>query len=178
MIKLLLKTLFFTLVFLGIFLLFLPKQNLYFLLEKELLKKQIFISEQEIVEKYFSLNLDNIFINYNNTKLAKIQSINMTLSLFYNSVNLKNVKILYPLPVNIPSKIKNLQITYTLLNPLKIKFELRGEFGTLEVYARYTEDKILFTLQPTNRIRVQYSDILSFMQEDQEKGVFIYEYQL
>ena len=86
------KNIFITIiVFWFALLVFMPKQELYFTLEKELLKQDIEINEQNIEEGLFSLNLINPEIYVKGIKIATVEKINIFTLIFTTNINLKSL---------------------------------------------------------------------------------------
>ncbi|MCD6212354.1 MAG: hypothetical protein J7J02_05145, partial [Sulfurovum sp.] len=88
------KNIFITfIVFWFALLLFMPKQELYFTLEKELAKQDIEINEESIEEGVFSLTLIKPVIYVKGIKIATIEKINIFTLIFTSNINIRSLSL-------------------------------------------------------------------------------------
>ncbi len=85
----LLKLIAFMVLFCFTFLLFFPKQNLYFLVEKELKKYDIVISDEIFLSQFLGFELQDAFLYIKGVKVAKID--NAKISLFGIKISSKEI---------------------------------------------------------------------------------------
>lgn len=89
--KKILKLFLYLLTFMVFFILFLPKESFYNLLEKELEKSQIIVSNETRKEKLFSFSVLNADIFYQGINMAKVDDITFAHSIFdVNKINIKS----------------------------------------------------------------------------------------
>ena len=163
------KNIFITfIVFWFALLVFMPKQELYFTLEKELAKKDIEINEQNIEEGVFSLNLINPEIYVKGIKVASIEKINIFTLLFTTNINVKSLVLDDSLKSFAPKKTDVANISYSLLSPLKVTIEAEGNFGLLEGNANLNEKKLRIDFFETTK---EIDSIRSNLKKD-EKGLY------
>ncbi len=78
-------------VFCLAFVFFLPKQNLYYILEQELNKYNIVISNEKIIPQLVGLRLENGLIYVKGINIAKLDNVNI----FLNSIDISSKEIGY-----------------------------------------------------------------------------------
>lgn len=153
---------------------FLPKENLYYFLEKKLYEKKIILSNETINEKAFSFSIKNSDIFYNDIKFSKVKEIDITLFLFFNKVKIDNIKILDDFKDFIPQNIDIIELEYSILDPLIIKIHSIGEFGKINGTVNLFERIINLDLSASNKMKNKYETILKQMKL--VKGSYKYEY--
>jgi len=149
-------------------LVFMPKQELYFTLEKELLKQDIEINEQNIEEGLFSLNLINPEIYVKGIKIARVEKINIFTLIFTTNINLKSLILDDPLNSFAPKKTDIANISYSLFSPFSVNLEAQGNFGLLEGNANLNERKLRIDFSETTK---ELDSIRSNLKKD-EKGLY------
>ena len=89
--KKILKLFLYLFTFIVFFILFLPKESFYNLLEKELEKSQIIVSNETKKEKLFSFSVLNADIFYQGINMAKVDDITFAYSILdVNKINIKS----------------------------------------------------------------------------------------
>jgi len=114
------------------FLLFMPKQELYYALENELLAQGIEINEEEINPGIFSLQVKNITVYVKGIQVAKIEELNFFTLLFYSAVNVEVLKIDDSLKAFVPLDISKTVLMHSLLSPYQAFVTTMGSFGLAE----------------------------------------------
>jgi hypothetical protein len=122
--------LFLVLIWLGI-VLFMPKESLYFTLEKVLAKEGIEINESKIDEGLFTLTLEHPVLYMQGIPVAKIDHVHFFTLLFYTVAELDGVKVDSSLKNYFPEKVDTLEVTHLLLHPLTLSLSGKGDFGTV-----------------------------------------------
>ena len=163
------KNIFITfIVFLFALLVFMPKQELYFTLEKELAKQDIEINEQSIEEGVFSLNLIQPVIYVKGIKIATIEKINIFTLIFNTNINVKSLILDDTLKSFAPEKIDVANISYSLFSPFKVNIEAKGSFGVIEGIANLNERSLRLDFNETTK---GLDTIRSNLKKD-EKGLY------
>ena len=111
------------------FILFMPKQNLYFKLEERLDKEDIHINETHIKEGLFNLKIDDASIYIKGINLIQIKNSTFFSLLFYSQVQLEEIRVDQSLSSMIPHKIQKILLTYTIISPQHLSLSGEGEFG-------------------------------------------------
>ena len=149
-------------------LVFMPKQELYFTLEKELLKQNIEINEQSIDEGLFSLNLIKAEIYVKGIKIATVEKINIFTLIFTTNINLKALILDDSLKSFAPKKTDVANISHSLFSPFKVSIEAEGDFGLLQGSANLNERKPRIDFTETTK---ELDSIRSNLKKD-EKGLY------
>jgi len=110
---------------------FMPKESLYFALEKRLAKEGIEINEAKIEEGLFGLTLRQPVIYVEGIKVARVQKIRMYTLLFYTSIKAENIEVEKGFHRYVPAKVEKVWFIHTLLHPLEISVTVKGSFGTI-----------------------------------------------
>jgi len=113
-------------------LLFMPKDKLFFALEKNLETQGILINEKAIETGMFSLNLLEADIYVKGIKVAHVEKINIFTLLFITNINIKEVTIDASLKAFVPEKIDKMNITHSIFSPMKADILANGSFGDME----------------------------------------------
>jgi len=121
---------------------FMPKEEFYFALEKVLAKQGIEINESQISEGLFSLKLHDLTVYAKGIKMATIQDVECFTLLFYTHVTISGVTVDKALKSMLPTKIEKLQFTHSVLDPLHVQIEGEGSFGTAMGTVGLTERKV------------------------------------
>jgi hypothetical protein len=110
--------------------LFAPKQEIYYLLEKRLKENDIVISNERVEDRWFGLNIQNADIYVKGVKMANVANLQLNLFFFYNTLNVEGVKVDESLHNMAPKAIDEIKMKYTVLDPLNVKVDALGSFGT------------------------------------------------
>jgi len=145
--------------FIGL-IVFMPKDNLFFTLQKELKKENIYINS-DIKSNIIDLSLSNSKVFINGINLATIKQTTILPLLVFNKIELKNIKIDFN---NL--NINNLKIQYSLLNPINIIIKGKSNFATIDGFVNLkNRDMKIYLLNLTN------NSIKPFLKKD-KKGYF------
>jgi len=145
--------------FIGI-IIFMPKENLFFTLQKELKKDNIYINTN-VSSNIQHLNLKNSTIFINNIDIATIKQTNILPFIIYNKIDIDNLKINFN---NL--NISKLHLTYSIINPLHISINGISDFANIQGDIDLTTRKIkIYFLNLTN------NSIKDFLRKDQ-KGYY------
>ena len=142
---------------------FMPKKNLYFTLQHFLQKEKIYINS-EINSNIISLNLKNGTIFYKGIDAVKFKNIFIYPFLFFNNIKATNIKIDFG---NL--NINNLDVTYSIINPLKVYIKGDSNFGKIDGSIDLVNRKIKVYILNLNN-----STLKAILKKD-KKGYFYYE---
>jgi len=126
------KILFFILiVWLG-FLIFMPKSELYYAVEKALDKEDIRINERNIQEGLFSLNIDDLDIYVKGIYVAHVKKITCFTLLFYTNIEIEDIVVDDLFKNKIPESVARLDMYHNIISPLKVSLDANGSFGLIK----------------------------------------------
>lgn len=160
--------------FLIAFMVFLPKESLYNLLEKELEKKQIVISDEKRDEKIFALDVSNANIYFERINIGKFDELSISSYLFFTKIDLNNVSFLDTFSSFIPSPITNISLKHSIFNFNKVDISSDGAFGKLSGEFNIFTNSVRLELIPSKTMKDSYSKLLKSMKYENER--YIYEY--
>lgn len=159
--------------FVSIVVLF-PKVNAYYLLEEYLQKEKIVFSQEKVSEHNFGLQITNTHLSYESIEVADIQSIQLKIFGFYNKLVIHDVKINSIASGWFPATIKEVDIAYSVINPLKISGFVKGEFGNAKLTFSLLELKLIVTMQVSKKMLTTYAKTLRKMKKE-KNGAYSYE---
>jgi len=160
MVKGIAKFLFTIILFVMMILFFMPKQNLYFFAEKELVKKGVVISKEEVTDKGFLFEMHHAHLSVSGIESAVISDLSLSLYLFYNNLHIDSIYLASSLKGFVPLVVKNVDVTYSIINPLVITLQSKGDFG--EAFGDFSliDRKLSLTLKPSKLMRQKYRGTL------------------
>ncbi len=172
--KFIFKIILYIVIFFTAVLIFLPKEGFYNLLEKELAKQNIIISNEIRDEKLFSLEIKNMNIFYDGINGATVKSIKIKTFLLSSKIDIKDLKISDSFKNILPTKINNIKISHSVLSFDKVDIVSSGDFG--EFIGKYLifENKIIGELIPSNIMKSRYKSILRELKI--KDGKYTYEF--
>jgi hypothetical protein len=115
---------------LAAFVLFAPKKELYYLLEKRLEKSHVVLTDETVRETPFGLILEHPKILLNGAELADVNRTELTATLFYNTLKIQGFRPATGMEKIVPVSLKEGMAVHSLIHPTRIDLNLRGSFGT------------------------------------------------
>ena len=155
----------FLVIFFGFFIgviLFMPKERLFFTLQKYLAQKQIFINGAS-KETPLSLQLTNTTLFYNGMDVASMRRISIYPYLFFNRLQMHDAA----LKVGNYS-IKTLSADYSLLHPWQVVLHGKSTSGSLDGAIDLKARELKLYIQNPPHILLQYL-------QKNKKGYYFYE---
>jgi hypothetical protein len=146
------KAALFILLFWVALIVFMPKEELYFSLEKVLAKQGIEINEAKISEGMFSLDLQELTIYAKGIKVATVQEIQCFTLLFYTKITMDNISVDKALSSMIPVKLEKVQLTHSILLPMKVALTGEGDFGQVTGSIDLSERKIHIDFEKSEKL--------------------------
>jgi hypothetical protein len=145
-------------------LLFAPKEELYYLLESELEKNDIVISNEKFSNTLFGLTITDADIYIKGINMAKIKSLNLNLFLLYNNLTIESIETDRGIHNIVPKSIDSITATFSILKPYKIAVESIGSFGSTVGGYYINQNKLFFRLKEKKNI----SSFKKFLKKDIE----------
>ncbi len=146
-------------------LLFMPKQEMYYKLEKELEKQEIEINEKSIEEGLFSLTVKQASVYIKGIPVATIEELKFFTLLLYTKVELDTLLLDDSLKAMAPQQTDKATLTYSIISPLHASIYAEGSFGGIEGSVELKERKLHLDFNETKEIEM----IRSQLKKD-EKG--------
>ncbi len=173
MVKKLLRLFAYTLFFSLALMAFVPKSSIYYLLEKNLKKFDIVISDEQLKESLFSLTIRNANISTKGIDSATVGEGDITFLLLYNKLSFHNLKLSSIVETYLPSKIALLEIDYSLLHPLTVEVNAHGDFGEGRASLHLLDRNASLVVKPSKKMFSNYRKSLRFFKKN-KNGEYIY----
>lgn len=157
-------------VFLALVIFFSPKENIYYLVQKELKKYSIVIESKDIKDTGFGLKLENVKIYFEGIEAAKTLELDIDLFFVLNSLKAQMIRVSSVASSYIPTKVDTLSATYTIFKPFEIKITSNGEFGEVEGEVNLTEKKLVLNLKASKKMKQDYRKILYKLKKQKDGG--------
>lgn len=109
--------------------LFAPKRELYYLLEKQLMKQDIIINNAQIQSGLFTLTLKGLQIYVKGIEVARVDEVEIFSLLVYNRLSATGIETESSLYRLIPTKVESMDLEYQILKPTAIQIDTNGTFG-------------------------------------------------
>jgi hypothetical protein len=160
--------------FITAFMYFMPKESVYYFLEKQLQQQEIIISSESVMDNGFSLTVTGADISVKSISSAVISRVDVGFFVVYNFINLQNIKLSSTVKSFIPLHIDNIDIVYSIFNPLNIKIYGIGEFGEIDGLFNLKTQHLHLVLKPSKlMIRKNQNTLRNFKKD--AKGEFSYD---
>ncbi|UTJ05763.1 hypothetical protein [Arcobacter roscoffensis] len=172
--KKILKSLVYVIFFIFISMVLLPKQELFYFLEKKIEEKNIVISNEQFENKILGFDLKYSDIYFEQINVANVEKLSINTYLFYNQVSIKNVRLLDSFKSMFPTPLTNIYLTYSILDYENVQIEADGIFGKLYGSINIFDRKAIVYLEATSSMKNSYSNVLRQMKF--KDGRYVYEY--
>ena len=153
---------------------FFPKENFYYKMQETAMQYKIKVFENKIEEHLFSLELFDGRLSYEGVEVAKFQKAEIMLLGFYNSVHVYSVTLSGLVKNFLPQKIQRIDVNYSFLHPLEVRFLAKGDFGRAEGFYEIKNNKIIVNLHPSKMMRMHFRSSLHEFKK-LKNGVYHYE---
>ncbi len=153
---------------------FIPKTNLYYLLESKLQNYNLVVSDEVIKESGFYLELKDAKIYFNSIQSAEVTKMELSTFLVYNSLDISGIKLSTLSKSFLPIDIKNINATYSIFNPLNLTVVSNGDFGVANGYINLLDKKISIKVKPSKMMLKRYKKTLKFLEKNQD-GTYSYD---
>jgi len=120
-------------------LLFMPKQEIYYKLEKELEKQGVEINEEYIDEGVFSLTLNNASVYVKGIKIATVEKASFFTLLFYTKAQVDNLVLDDSLKAMAPRQTDRAVFKHSVFSLFNISVNAKGSFGVVNGHINLKE---------------------------------------
>ncbi len=156
----LIKSILLVIVFFMALIVFMPKLNMYNLLEKNIAKENIIISGETKKEKVFGLTLNGLELYYDSLYTSFIKRVDFTTFLLYSNINIKDIRVSKDFEKIVPSNIKEIDIKHSVLKFNILNIKAHGDFGDFKGELHIFDKKIVGELIPSKTMKFQYRKLL------------------
>ena len=164
------KLLAWALVFLLLVLFFLPKKPLYFEGEKLLKPQHVILSNERVSDTGFGLRISGGTLFYEDLQVAELSELNITPWLVYNRIGIAPFRLAPAMKSFLPETIDGAEVIYSVFDPLHIRVEASGDFGTLSGTIGLRDRQMRFDLTPSKQLRQLQPFWLKQFKKTQEGG--------
>jgi hypothetical protein len=123
--KKVMRLLAYTVTMFALVLLFLPKVNLYYAAEGLLKEKNVYISDEDVYDSGFSLELTDAKFFFDKLELMKVEKTKISPWIVYNALTLDFIEINEGFSDFLPQDISSVKAEHVFYNPMHI--QLSGE---------------------------------------------------
>jgi hypothetical protein len=153
--------------------LFLPKENLYFLIEHRMDEYKIILNNETLNDFGGVLTVSKPHVLYGGEEVGEIDEITILPFILYNEIDVKGLHFAKSLQNFIPSEIEKANVRATLFYPLKVWINIKGDFGEIDGSYNIYSKTIRFILKPQEGFRQKYPLIYANFKD--VEGELIYE---
>jgi hypothetical protein len=148
---------------------FMPKKELYYLLEKQLGAQGIVIGDGKVDESPIGLTVEHPALYYKGIKIATAKKISLWSLLLYTQGSIEGVRFDPSVQSYLPKEIESATLTHHVINPIHLPVAITGKTltGDGDVDLKMRTLKFLFTHVPKQSAMTRYMK--------QTKGGWIYE---
>jgi len=171
-----LRILFYIIVFCLTLIYFLPKNEIVSYINTTILPKYELSAKIKLENDLLDYQAINSQIVFQNNPTANIDTIQISPYLFINTINLNNIKLKGMAGSVFPNKIEKADIKYSVLTPTKVMIDVVGDFGKAKGYFDISKSLVHFEVTASSLLIKKYSFILKMMKKS--KKIYIYEYKL
>ncbi len=151
-----------------------PKANVLYKAQELLLAYQVKFVPVTIRERALSLEIESMSIAYKGIRAVELAQTEISLFGVYNSIAVKDLRLVGIVKNFIPSKIASAHISYSILDPFAIKAEAEGDFGKADISYLLKEKRVAVALHPSALMQQQFKSSLSLFKKSKD-GVYHYE---
>ena len=166
------KILIFLAIFYIAFIVFMPKENIYFTLKNSLESERIGLSEESLSDNFVSLKALNLIVSYDGIKSVRAKELTVTPFLFYNKVKAYEVSAASSFKEMFSFSADEVEITYAIWNYKEAKIYAVGDFGELDGIFDLEKKSIKVVLEPS--MEFENTPIIRQYFKKSEEG-YIYE---
>ncbi len=153
---------------------FTPKISTYYFLEHTIKPFGVIISQERVSDNGLELKIENASISVKGVDSAVIENIDIQIFGLYNSFDIQNIELSSVASSFVPLKIEDLNIKYSVINPLFITGASHGEFGEASLNINILERTLQLKLIPSKIMKQKYRSTLRNLKKNAE-GEYIYE---
>lgn len=164
------------LLFLQLFIVFLPKGQVFnYLKDKIKVYHIVFHSQLEKDEGIKLILKNNLFI-YDGLKVASIENISVDTFMFYTQINIKNAMLSEVSESIMPNHISQIKIYWSPFILNHVKLQANGDMGAVSGYVDLFHKKIILILKPSKLMKTRYMATLKEMKKTKKGYRYVYNF--
>jgi len=175
--KKLLKLFIYIFVMVALIIVFLPKVNAYYAAEKMMKDKQVYITDEKVVDNGLSLELIDAKVYFDKLELMKVENIKLSPWILYNTLELNYIDINEGFSDFLPQDINSVKVEHFFYNPLYIKLSGDSSDSFFNGEVDILNRMIRVHLNVGVKSEKKYKNLLKKLRkEPEEEGGYYYEY--
>jgi len=163
----------FIFVFYIAFIFLMPKENLYFSVEKFLKQNNIIVSNEKTVDFWAFLDIRDGDLYYRELKIAHIKDTKAFVYLFFNAVLIKDIKASKEIKNLFDFRIDKIFVKNSIIKPFDIFIKGEGNIGKFDAVVDLDKKILKVVLQPDKKFQ-NNKTVREFFKKSKEG--YIYEY--
>jgi hypothetical protein len=167
-----------TVLFFSCLIIFTPKEKIFNKALNEIYKYDLSFKSYDFYDKAFGAKIDNSNIYYKNIQAITIDKLNIQTMIVSNKIDMQNIKVDDSLKQFIPSTIKHISISYTILNPLFVDIDIYSKQFKIKGYVDIVNSKVVLNITLSKLFKRDYKKIVRQLEYNTKTKDYSYEYQL
>ena len=155
---------------------FLPKINLYFAAENLLKTKNIYITDEEVLDNGLSFELIDAKVYFDKLELMKVENIKFSPWLFYNVLELNYIDVNEGFSDFLPQNVSSIKVEHFFYNPLHIKLSGNSTDSFFKGDVDILNRMIAVHLNVGIKSEKKYKNLLRKLKKESAEGGYYYEY--
>lgn len=165
------KRLLYLLYILAVLIVLIPKEKLYYTMERALEPYHLYFANETLNNRFFYFDADGVSVILDHSAIATIERIRIAPWIVSNRLVFSSIEVSPEYKLFFPGKIDEIEFVYSLIHPLSIRIEGRGEFGECHGIIDPIEGKIRLEFDRTAQLRA-YAVLVSKLRAEKEKLVY------
>lgn len=161
------------------FVYFLPKESIYYEIEKYLKTENTIISNETVKEKALGINISDGSLYFEEIKIADIKNIEFETYIYSTNLEIKEVTLAKNLGIYVPLKIEKINLRYNFLDfdkLDKIDISAEGEFGVIDGQVDLINKVINISLEPSKMMKEKTILLNNMKKGENEKYTYEYKF--
>ena len=161
------------------FVYFLPKESIYYEIEKYLKTENTIISNETIKEEALGIDISDNSLYFEEIKIADIKNIEFSTYIYATNLEIKEITLAKNLGIYAPLKIEKIDLSYNLLdfdNLDKIDLSAKGEFGVIDGQIDFINKVINISLEASKMMKEKTILLNNMKKGENEKYTYEYKF--
>jgi len=176
--RLILKFFSFVIIFTFVFIIFLPKEQLFNKVVNIAYENKVYLKDYTFNEDLIRSDIKDMNIIYDGINIVNIKNISIQALLIQNNINISNIEIDASLNSFVPSEIQNININYTIFNPLILKANINSKLYSVKIDFDILSMQINAVFKTSKFFRTKYKKLIKELKYDKNIKDYTYEYKL
>lgn len=164
------NALIYLLVFLTALLFFVPKENLYYLAERQAEPFGAVLDGETLNDRLFLLDAQGGTLFVKGIESASVGTLSFRLFGLYNRIDVTELRLAQAYGRFFPPEVDSIRVVHALWDPLHLRIEAEGAFGTAQAVVSLASRHVEATLQPSETLSAGYAQTLRYLEKDESGG--------